>query len=303
MKNMAYRLKNIKMASLLLAALIFLISCEEESTGKYPDPTINFIVNPDYIISDTTLEVGETFKIGILAESNGHNKLTNFIAKLNNERYLDLGIYKDVYQRELVITKSLEDIEDWEFIIRDINGNSANIYVTIFKDPNITYGEIEEFLNIELGAQNNSSIGSFFSTSSGLVYNLEEAYANQQVIDMLYYYDNFDKLEENIIASPGANITGVYSGQYDVSTWEVKNTTRFIREKLNITTEEFDKAANDSIILAHSFAFESGGRKTKYLEPGDMYSFVNSNTTGIFKVVSTSGTTEGSIVIDIKIQK
>lgn len=304
MNNKAYRINMTQAIYLMVIACLFIMSsCEEDNQIVYTDPSIHFVENSEYISSDTMLKVGQKFQIGIYAESNGSHKLTNFIAKVNDERYIDLGIYKDVYERELEITKSLEDIEKWEFIIRDIHGNSASIYLTIKKDPHVIYGEIDEFLNIKLGAQLNTQTGSFFSLSTGQVYPLEQAYHNQENIDILYYYDDFDKLEENIIASPGANLTGVYSGEYDVSNWDIKNTTRYSREKLDITTEEFDDAVSDSILIANSFAFENGGRKSKFLEPGDIYSFVRENRTGMFRVVSTSGTTEGSIVVDIKIQK
>lgn len=300
MKKMAYRIILFCFTSLIL---IGAFSCEEDEKIDYPDPTISFNIGPDYISSDTTISVGQNFTVAIHADYNGYNKLTNFIAILNGDRYLDLGLYTESYDKEIEISKGLSEVDNWEFKIRDIEGNSGSIYLTVFKDPNIVYGEINEFLNVQMGAQNSNEYGSFFSTENGIVFNLQDAYNNQEIIDLLYYYDDFDKLEENIIASPGANLTGVYSGTYDVNNWETKNTTRFSREKLELSDEEFDTAANDSILIANSFAFESGGRKTKLLEAGDIYSFVRGDKTGMFKVVSTSGTTSGNIIVDIKIQK
>lgn len=300
MKKLAYRIILFCLASLIL---IGIFSCDEDEKIDRPDPTINFNVAPNFISSDTTISVGQVFTVAIHADYNGYNKLTNFIATLNGERYLDLGIYAETYNKEIEIAKSLSEVDNWEFKIRDIEGNSGSIYLTVFKNPNIIYGEIDEFLNVQLGAQNSSEYGSFFSTESGMVYTIQDAFNNQKIIDLLYYYDDFDKLEENIIASPGANLIGVYSGTYDVNNWETKNTTRFSREKLNVTIEEFETAANDSILIANSFAFESGGRKTKFLESGDIYSFVRGYKTGMFKVVSTSGTRSGNIIVDIKIQK
>ncbi|HAF31082.1 MAG TPA: hypothetical protein DCG75_18755 [Bacteroidales bacterium] len=300
MKKTAYRIMLFLFTSLIF---IGLVSCDEDEKTDRPDPTIKLMVRPGFISSDTTISVGQTFTVVIHAEYNGYNKLTNFIAMLNDERYLDLGIYSETYDKEIEISKGLSEVDNWEFIIRDIEGNFSSTYLTIYKDQLIVYGEIDEFLNVQLGAQNSSEYGSFFSTESGMVYTMQEAFNNQEIIDLLYYYDDFDKLEENIITSPGANLTGVYSGIYDVNNWETKNTTRFSREKLNVTIEEFETAANDSILIANSFAFESGGRKTKFLESGDIYSFVRGYKSGMFKVVSTSGTTSGNIIVDIKIQK
>jgi len=197
----------------------------------------------------------------------------------------------------------LDDAEEWEFIIRDFEGNASSVNLTIQKDPNIVYGEINKYLNVQLGAQNSSEYGSFFATENGNIYNLENAFNNQEIIDLLYYYDDFDKLEENIIASPGANVNDAFIGEFGISNWTTKNTTRFSREELDITIEEFDVSNNDSILIANSFGFESGGRKTKFLKAGDVYSFVRGSKTGMFKVISTSGTTSGNIIVDIKIQK
>lgn len=305
MKNTAYRVqqKAIFLIIVLIISQLF-FSCEEDEKSIHHYPTISLVADTNYISSDTIFAVGQSYKVAIHAEFNGFDKLTNFIAKLNGERYLDLGIYKDVYDREIEITKGLEDTEEWEFIIRDMDGNTASTFLTIYKDQNIEYGDIDEFSNIKLGAQNNSDFGSFFSFSNGNDYDLESAFNNQELMDMVYYYDDFDKLEENIISSPGGNIDDAFLGEFGMTNWTTRNTIRFSREKLNITSEEFDIAANDSILLANSFAFESGGRKTKYLQAGDMYSFVTEdNVTGIFKVVETSGTTDGYIVFDIKIQK
>lgn len=301
MKKVAYRFASI----ILFSSLVFLgfNSCDQDEKIDHLNPTIKLMVSPEYISSDTSISVGQTFTVAVHAEYNGYDKLTNFIAMLNDERYLDLGIYAESYDREVEISKGLSEVDNWEFVIRDMEGNSSSVCLTIFNDQEIVYGDIDEYPNVKLGAQNSTEYGSFFSTENGETYTLEGAYNHQEVIDILYYYDDFDKLEENIITSPGANLIGVFSGTYDVTDWDFKNTTRFSRSELDVNIEEFNAAENDSILIANSFAFESGGRKTKFLKPGDIYSFVRGSRTGMFKVVSTEGTTEGNIVIDIKIQK
>ena len=305
MKNKPYRIKLFKLATYFVFIVILgFIACQEDSSDiTYPNPTIRIIEKTGYLSKDTILSVGDNVIVGIEAQYNGHNKLVNFIAKRNGENYMDIGMYAEELVKEVEIQKGLDDIEDWGFIIRDFKGNQSSVELTIEKDPNIVYGEISEYLNVQLGAQNSTEYGSFLSFSNGMVYNIQDAYNNQELIDMLYFYDNFDALEENIIASPGANLTSVYSGEYDVNNWEIKNTTRYSRDELDIVEDEFDAANNDSILIAHSFSFESGGRKTKFLKAGDIYSFVRDGKTGMFKVVSTTGETEGNIIVDIKIQK
>jgi len=303
MKNRAYRLTIAVIACLIL---ITTMSCSEESE-KHPDPLIGFISQSGYVTNDITIATLDTIKVGIKAAYNGFDRLTNFIAKKNGERFADLGFYKEEYTWELDIVKGIEEKEEWEFIIRDYSGNMSSISLNIFKkDTLIAYNDIFSFVNVSLGAQNNTQYGSFFSFSTAQSYNLEKAYNNQDVIDVVYYYDNFtDKLEESILTSPGANIEDViFTGDYALLSWETRNTIRFSRSKLDISTDDFDNATNDSLLIANSFYFDNGGRKTKFLQPGDIYSFVREdNRSGIFKVVSTSGTTDGNIVVDIKFQK
>ncbi|HRW62358.1 MAG TPA: hypothetical protein P5132_02665 [Bacteroidales bacterium] len=307
MKNAAYRLI---FTAFLLFSFIFinlsLVSCDEESTSVQK-PIIQFITDAGYVASDTTIATLDTIKVGINAAFDGVDKLTNFIAIKNGERFADLGFYQESYKWELEIVKGIEDVEEWEFIIRDFNGDMSGVSLTISKkDTVIAYNPIHQFLNVQLGAQSSSSYGSFFSLSTGQSYNLQAAYNNQGIIDLVYYYDNFtDKLEEGIVASPGANIEDViFTGDYALVSWETRNTIRFSRSKLDISIDVFDNASNDSLLIANSFYFANGGRKTKFLQPGDIYSFVREdNLAGIFKVVSTSGTADGNIVVDIKFQK
>jgi len=290
--------------TLIFTFFLMATSCQEEDNPVYSNPEITLKVLPEYVYSDTSISIGQKFFIGIEAEYNGHNKLTNFIAKVNGERYLDLGFYSETFTKDIQITKSLNELETWEFIIRDIEGNWSSTGIIITKGEAIDFGEINTYTNVYLGAQNSNSYSSFFALSNGLVYNLQGAYNNSALIDIVYYYDDFDKLEKCIMASPGANIgEAAFPGEYAIANWETINTTRYSKEKLSISTLTFDNASNDSILIANTFAFETGGRKAKTLQPGDMYSFVRESKTGIFKVISTSETNSGYIVVDIKIQK
>lgn len=303
MKTKPYRRRLINGLFLISATFLFFISCNEDEAIQRPNPTIRIVEQSGCVSKDTIIPVGDSIYFAIEAEYNGYNKLVNFIAKKNGYNEVDLGLFAENYSYKVKAQKGLEDIEEWEFIIRDFEGNQSSVGLTIEKDPNVVYGEIDQFPNVKLGAQNNTETGSFFSLTNGNVYTLEQAYNNQELIDLLYFYDNFLDLEENIIASPGANLTDVFPGTYDVTSWDVKNTTRYSRAKLDVTEAEFDYAQNDSILIANSFSFESGGRKTKFLKPGDIYSFVRDGIIGMFKVVSTSGETSGYIIVDIKIQK
>jgi len=283
----------------LIATIIF--GCEKVKIN-YPRPTINFVTNSGFVYSDTVLALGETFKIGINANNLNVN-LTNFIIKVESdtlEVYLDSGMNTPILNYEKTLVKGIKDSERWIFIIRDRDGKSSEISFNILLDSTSTYGDINYFPEIELGAQNNS-IGSFFSLTEDSVYTTEAAFANQNKIDLCYYYDFIDT-DENTIASPGANINeSVYPEENGPLNWATRRTSRY--KLASISEENFLTATNDSLLLA-IYGQSDGNRKAKNLQEGIIFSFKNNDgKVGLFKVNSVLGSDTGTINISIKVQE
>jgi hypothetical protein len=149
-----------------------------------------------------------------------------------------------------------------------------------------------------LGAQNNNNIGGCLNLNNKLVFSIAEAKQNQEIIDIIYYLGE----DENTLASPGANIEeGIFDPDLAPSTWEYRNTTRYI--PLDMSVEEFNQIENDSTLLV-SYIEGEGKRKAKYLEAGKIFSFKTQDLRfGMVKINEVVGETEGSVSIDIKIQK
>lgn len=283
--------------ALLFCSGIFLfLSCGKDDE-KEVNPTLSFVVSPGYLSHDSTLAVGASVNVGILAEKGSAN-LTNFIIKVNNEVYLDSGMNTASMNFVRKISKGLDSLETWTFIIRDKNGNSASVSFNLLKSQTSAFGEVNEYQSLLLGAQNNTSTGSFFSFISKKVYTLSEAFQKQDSIDLVYYYGS----EGNTIASPGANIeTGVFTGSAALENWSVRRTTRF--KTAGFTQTEFETMANDSLLIA-SYGISEGNRKAKYLTSGNIYVFkTQSGKYGVFLVKTVNGTADGNIEIAVKIQK
>ncbi len=281
--------------------LIPFVSCKKDkdnSTG----PEIRLKTEQGYTSKDDTLMTGAKFRIGIIADA-GSTNITNFIIKCNNEIFIDTGFNMSSLNFDRFIIKGINNIDLWTFIIRDKEGKSASLSFTIYKDSNSVYGEIKFYSSILLGAQNNVSVGSFLSLADSKVYKQDEAFSNQQLIEILYYYDNI-QADKNTIASPGASIdASVYLGSTGLANWSAanKNTTYFV--KTGVSTTEFDAVRNDSLLLS-SYRESDGKRKAKILKAGDVYSFkTQSLKYGLFKVVSVTGAETGTVVVDIKVQK
>lgn len=290
------------MKKLIIVFLAFLIvtGCEKDDTN-YPAPGISFVTGTDFVSQDTVLKLGEQFRVGINADNPNVN-LTNFIIKVETdefETFLDSGMNTPVLHYQKYILKGSKNLEKWIFIIRDKDGKSSEVSLNISLDTTSTYGEINYFTNITLGAQSTSLYG-FYSLEENMTYSLSEAFQNQDKIDFCYYYDFIDT-DENSIASSGANIDeSVYPGSEGLANWSVRRTSRF--KPVDVSAEDFLAATNDSLLLAaHGIA--DGNRKAKNLATGSMYAFKNEDgRIGLFMVNSISGTDDGEVNISVKVQ-
>lgn len=152
---------------------------------------------------------------------------------------------------------------------------------------------------VELGAQSNGQNGSFYSTVDNKIYLLDEAFNNQAYVDLLYYFEAGD---ENVIASPGANISeGIFSGDNGLTNWDTLNETRFSKAEMSRT--EFDEL-NDTTALKSLFDLDNNNRKAKSLQRDDVYAFRNHNRKfGAFKVEYVSGDSTGYIILEVKMLK
>jgi len=292
--------------TIFVLALILLCSCNSEQE-HYPNPSIMLVHGEDYLTSDTTILLGDTVIVSIIAETNSEVALSHFNISYEFdgvEASIDTGIYDVVFNFQKRIVKGIADIENWSFYVRDREGRqSETIELTLTKDAQSQFGDIRFRPLVIFGAHNNNSLGSFYSFETDSIYFQNDAYEHQNLINLLYYYD-FIELDENTIASPGANIDeSVFPGLSGLHNWSIKNTTRFLLQE-NLTVIDFDNCENDSLILSNTFEFASGKRKAKNLSSNQIFSFVTEEgERGLFKVNTVSGHDEGEIQLSIKMQQ
>lgn len=285
----------------LLALIIMIIgvSCNDE-IWEGQGPQIEFKKGQDFISGDTAISPGQLMHFGILARA-GDANITELIVKVVSDSiqvYYDSGMHVPSLNWEGSFTKSFNDNELWEFTVRDRYSQSATVSVFIENDSIHQAGQVDLFQSVILGAQNNPQTGSFFDLSDASVYTPEEAFYNQDLIDLVYYFGE----DEHTIASPGANIeSGIFEDQYTPVNWEIRYTTRYLKTSLSV--EDFDSIQNDSLLIA-SYIQGEGKRKAKNLTAGDVYAFQSQDMRlGMFRLVEIEGTNEGLVIIDIKIQK
>lgn len=297
-------LNKIKIFFFLISIACFILffnSCLKEE-NKGAAPTLSFKIDSNYIYEDDTVLIGKTFKVGINA-TKGDVNITNLIIKVIHDStftYLDTGMNTASFSITKTIIKGVAPKETWTFIVRDKTGNSQTAVLHVYSDTNSVYGNINTIPSIQLGAQNNTAIGSFLDIKNELVYPLSQAYLLQDSIEILYYYDAI-QTDANTIASPNANLDpSVFSGNEGLSNWTIKNETRYI--KTNLTNADFENCDNDSILIAN-YNETLAKRKAKNLTTGDIYIFRTAkNKLGMFKVIQVSGQESGFIEIKVKIQ-
>lgn len=291
--------------SLFSLSILLFNSCDQ-AEQQYPNPSISFKTTEGYITEDTSVLLGDSVVIGISAETNSNVPLTHFHFVIENDGLLtkvDTGIYINSFSYDKLVIKGVAENEKWSFYVRDMDGRKSDtISITFTKDEESIYGGIQYVPSVILGAQNNSSIGGFYSFLNNEIFTLSEAYQVQSSINLICFYDFIDG-DDNTISSPGANIdASVFTGEYSISNWTTKNTTRFIFKE-EITVAEFDACSNDSLIVYNNFEFITGKRKAKNLAIGDIYAFsTEDGKNGLFKVINVLGTDEGNIEISIKMQ-
>lgn len=171
-------------------------------------------------------------------------------------------------------------------------------------------------LIIKMGAQGNTTAGSFFAFPKN-VYIQDVAATKQDTIDLLCFYEHVEpsKINNITLSSPGANITGIFTGTTSPDVWTTKRLTTFTptypttstdATVPNITIEQFDQLKlNDEVISSfYNAAVTSGNKKAKDLKVGDIYAFkTHDNVYGLFKVITVEQGAEGYVEFELKYKK
>lgn len=301
MLNWTYR----RFAKFKLVVLVtIIIGCTLSSCQKEPDPgnppSIMFISGNGFISGDTTIPAGQRLKIGITAKGIDAN-ITYFSVRLGDGTLrilLDSGINVSSFNYVIEVIKTNVPIEKWTFLIMDRNRVKDSLSIKLTKADSSAWGPIITVENLMLGGQENPATGSFYSLSHDSVMNLDQAYANQSLTDIIYYFGQY----EATLASPNeAEAPVFFTGPHGISNWTVKNETRY--DTTQLSPEAFDKSLNDSLIIT-AYEPTAGKKKGKYLQPGMIISFRSQDgKLGLIKVNEVTPAAAGNVRLTIKIQQ
>jgi len=156
-----------------------------------------------------------------------------------------------------------------------------------------------EFWQMKILGSWNSMIGASFATINGMVYALDLAFANQALIDFMYWWGA--STSATIGAPDDANANLIYNtGPYALSNWTTKNATRF--KTTSLTPAQFDAVTNAAQCIDNA----AGANQTRIgtLAVDQVIAFKTvTYKHGLIRVKGIITGSDGSITIDIKVQK
>jgi len=293
---------------ILLTALFFLIAgCKKDNDPQPPAVTLN--TGSEYTPDGAIVAVGGPIKLGITASAQEAN-ITNLVIKKvmpdgSVKVVLDSGMNSTGFFLNKTFYQSVEDEARWTVQIMDKSRLFATAAITIFRDPNSTWGGIFEYPYIMMGFQSNTGYGQFLDPSTGKVWSSDSAALNQTAIDIVTYFFDDDGILSPTFSSPGEEGGGIYAYYPQLHDWTtLRNTKWDISVDANpITVATFDACHNDSILIV-SYNDVWGKRKFKYADAGKVIPFLTaSGKKGLIKVLTTHYGNDGTIEFSLKIQQ
>jgi len=298
----------MKRVFLFLTAILFttvtlFTSCTGDTTTDDNPPTIEFVAGSGFISDDATLTVGTEFSIKILAEENvtsGANLKSLKITRVFNLSTWDttLTFNESTYTLEAAFTaQATAGVERIEFKVTDDDGLTATVDLQITTEE-ASGGAIDSWTEKILGSWNNTT-GSSFASINGNVYTLDEAFANQSLIDYMYWWGA--STSATIGAPDDANAAQVFNtGAYALSNWTTKNATRF--KTTTVTSAAFDAITYASEI--NDIATGAAETRIGTLAVDQVIAFVTvTGKHGLIRIKSITTGSDGTMTIDVKVAK
>jgi hypothetical protein len=295
----------------ILISVYFILGCKKKDEENLP-PAINFKVGTTYTKNNDTVAVGHRLYFGIQARGTSDN-ITNFTIKKILENgtvvtVMDTGLNAISLDIDKLFYQNVENKATWVFTVMDRNRMTAQISMAVYRDPNSAYGGIYYFPSVKLGYQNSTMYGHFMNPSTGIVYFEDSATTNQNIIDVLCYYNTADG---PVLSSSGEmdNFSTTAQTLYPlITSWTTRNYTKWdisIDNGTNtpLTIPIFDSAQNDSLLIV-SYHEIWGKKKFKFATTGKVIPFVTtSGKKGLMKVNNAEAVDSGFIDVAIKIQQ
>jgi len=280
MKNIKFKLF---IALLTVSALTF-TACTTED----PEPTkpkLNFLAGDGYTSTDGDIVSGSDFKVGLTASHD--SKIETLVVTVSydggtqvsplNCTLCDTTINKETFTIDFMNTvENKPGNETWFFTIADKDGNSTTKSITFNRTA---VPKAVRKIDITLGNQKSSNVGSTLNMTDMSVNLLSAARASAAMMDLIYVVDDNGSSYFGALSSDDVNAF------LKTSDWSARNATEI--RMTNLTVGKFSTMTDSKELLAE---FTSSAATTQWQEikSGDVI-FVNPvSATGKFALVKVS---------------
>jgi hypothetical protein len=274
---------------------LLIVSCKKDNG----DPSIKFLPGPGFTGKDTMMMVGDTIKVTIEVEWNSVDVLEMLDIRQNDVSLQTVSVTVEKASYNIKLVKGSDETEKWTFIVSDIQGNKAQVELKLTKDPNSIFGSVNYYTTIVMGAQKNTANSGFVSLQTNQLFNLDLAFTNQPLIDLLYYSD---PTTQSTLASPGSEIPdSLYTGYKNIPSWSIRNISRFLQSAMS--AQEFSTMPTDAVII-NGWKEDQSVTEAINLKVNDIWLVkLKSGKKGAIFVKRIVAGDTGEIEFDLKIQK
>lgn len=280
MKNVKFKL----LIGLLAVSALTFNSCttdEPEATK----PKLNFLAGAGYTSTDGDIVSGSDFTVGLSASHD--SKIETLVITVSydggtqvaplNCTLCDTTINENSFTIDF--TNAVENkpgTETWFFTIADKDGNSTTESITFNRTA---VPKAVRKIDIVLGNQNSSNVGSTLNMSDMSVNLLAGARSASENMDLIYIVDGSGS---SYFGSPSSDDVNTF---LKTSDWTTRNATKI--RQTNITVGQFSSMSDSKELLAE---FTSSAATTEYTEikSGDVLFVSPVSASGNFALVKVS---------------
>ncbi|HYG17132.1 MAG TPA: hypothetical protein VEC12_15350 [Bacteroidia bacterium] len=272
-----------------------------DDTLKKPKPSVSFNSGIGHVQNNDMRMPGDYFTYGITARSAKNEKLT----KVRITIEITPGAEAVVFDSAFSDTVFIKNWTDNAILLPGLKKIKATVYQTNSQDSSVSVaftikpgpGAVATRTNIEMGAQNNASLGSFLDFQNLQVLTLAQANSKQNLVDVIHYYGATNKT--TLTSADDAQVNQLFPS---ITNWAKRKGTRYL--KTGMTASEFDALKDGDPIADIDANFSSGifTSRANLLQVGDVVAFYTDMGLfyGLFKVTHVNTGSTGSIKLDLK---
>lgn len=299
--------KYFTLVLLFIAGLMLHSGCTKESDPVVPVISLNS--GAGYTPDGSVVRTGGSLRFGITARA-GDANITNLVIKKimpngSVKVVLDSGMNSAGFSVNEVFYQNVEDTATWVFQVMDKNRLISTASLVIYKDPDSQWGGIFEYPLIVMGYQENTVTGQFLCCASGKVFTGDSAGMASDSIDIATCYFMDDNIPSPTFTSPGEYGGGILEYYPFVSSWPVKNYTKWdiSVDSDPVPATAYESCHNDSLLIL-SYDDVWGKRKFKWATAGDIIPFLTAKgKKGLIMVIAADETATGTISFSMKVQQ